>query len=61
MSYITPTAHETLINALDRLAVTDGLHVKEIAARCILKQIEPKTPAYSPDVIEAHKQLMGRQ
>lgn len=44
----------TLLNALDRLAVLEGLNTQQIAARCVLTGRVPVTPAFRPEVVNAY-------
>jgi hypothetical protein len=50
-----------LLNALDQLAMLEGLSAEEIAARCILMGRVPVAPTFSPKVVTAYAKLEADQ
>jgi hypothetical protein len=50
-----------LLNALERLAMLEGLSSQEIAARCILSGRVPTQPAFNAEVVAAYAKLEADQ
>ena len=53
----TPAMNAILIQALEKLAVHQGLTTREIAVRCVLTGRVPTQPAYSREVVQAYTKL----
>jgi hypothetical protein len=52
-----PDLSSIMLNALERLATTDGLNSREIALRCLLTGRIPTCPAFSHEVIACYQKL----
>ena len=56
-SRLSPVVTKTLLNVLEKLAVSQGLTIGEIAVRCVLAGKVPTTPAFSREVVQAYASL----
>ena len=54
---LSPVVTKTLLNVLEKLAVSQGLTTREIAVRCILAGKVPSTPAFSREVVSIFAEL----
>ena len=58
---LSQRAVQTLLSALEQLAVHQGLSVAQAAVRCVLTGRAPTRPAHSREVIIAYQVLEGDQ